>query len=335
MAAQAEVVRLGVISNPFSRTNARTRLADRLIPHVLGPHHVAVTTRTASELDAALRRLLLDEGVNVLGLNGGDGTLNLGVNRLLALAREREATTGEPFVLPPLLFLNGGTLNIVSRATGTKGNPAVTVRTFLERYGASRPEDLPVRPLRMLAVATEGAATRFGFVFGSEIVANALEMYTMFGEGYVGFSRFLAEVALGHGVGTRLWQEHGWKLDPTGYPIEVDGRVFETNLGVVAATIDLALAKGLFTAIQVPPNGHGFFAKVLLETHRGRTIALIPRLMLGQSDPRVRDFPDAHSLRVHGSYTLDGELFIDRSPSGSRRGVHVTIAERRVGAVAL
>lgn len=335
-----ERIRLGVITNPFSRTNARTRLYDRLLPRMLDDRQSAITTRTGADLDAALAHLVLERRVNVLGLNGGDGTLHAGVNRLLWLAQSFERDTGEKLALPTLLFLNGGTLNIVSRATGTKGNPARTVRTFMNRFRGATVGALPTKTLRMLSVqevGDDGAASppQLGFIFGTEIIANALEMYGLFGEGYVGFARFLGEVAIGYGVGTQLWREHGWKLDPTGRPITVDGQDFPQNLGAVAATIDLGLMKGLLTAIRVPAGGTGFVAKVLVETHPGRTIAMIPKLMVGLPAAGVHDVNDAKSLVTYGGYTLDGELHLDRSPSGARRKVVVSVSPLRLRAVAL
>ncbi len=142
-------VRLGVITNPFSRTNARNRLYDRLIPSALTEPELALTTHTAEEFDAALMELLFRRRVNVLGLNGGDGTLHLGVNRLVALRREAERLTGEPFRLPRLLFLNGGTLNIVSRATGTQGNPVTTLRDFERRARGVTVGAIPTRRVRL------------------------------------------------------------------------------------------------------------------------------------------------------------------------------------------
>ncbi|MFT7621905.1 MAG: hypothetical protein ACI9WU_001070 [Myxococcota bacterium] len=326
---------LGVISNPFSRTNARTRLNDRLLPRFVPDHNNAIDTRTVDDLDQALRTLLFDRGVNVLGLNGGDGTLHVTVNRLAALSREVQATTGRPLPMPPLLFLNGGTLNIVARASGTKGNPLRTLRRFARfiEDGACL-GDLPIRSLPVLSVTPQGQESRFGFVFGSEIVANALEMYTMFGEGYAGLGRFMVELLGGYTLHTRLWQEHGWKLDAPTTSIRVDGVTWPRYLAVVASTIDLSILKGTVTAIRVP-QGTGFVAKVVLETHPGRAIRLIPRLMFEQEDPRVHTMADPDEFEIAGGYTLDGEVFLDRSPSAQRRLISVRRADFEVPAIAL
>lgn len=327
-------VRLGVVSNPFSRTNSRTRLNDRLLPRFLPDRGCAIDTRTRGDLDRALRVLLFDRGVNVLGLNGGDGTLHLGVNRLAALAAQVRAETGEDLPLPRLLFLNGGTLNIVSRACGTKGNPVRTVRHFTRHIGDRTLGEVPVRELKLLQVEEDVGVRRYGFVFGTEIVANALEMYGMFGEGYTGLARFLVELVLGYGLSTRLWQEHGWKLDPPTAPCAVDAVHFPRYLAAVAATIDLSILKGLITAFRVPRGADGFFVKLLTETDKARIILLIPRLLFAMRHPAVHDMPTAERLQTVGGYTLDGEVFLDRSPRGLRRKITVSQAPFQVSAVA-
>jgi hypothetical protein len=328
-------IRLGVISNPFSRTNARTRMHDRLLPRFLADRQDAIDTRTLDDLDQALLTLIFERRCNVLGLNGGDGTLHSGVNRLLALSNKLMHQTGESLPLPHLLFLNGGTLNIVSRATGTKGNPARTVRTFAKLTTGRLLGQLQTRELGLLKVDADEQPTRYGFIFGSEVVANALEMYALFGEGYTGLMRFMAELFAGYALNTRLWQEHGWKLDAPHSSVEVDKLVFARYTCAVAATIDLSILKGVITALRVPEGASGFFAKVLLTLDKRQILRLIPRLMIGTATPGVRDIPAAQSLKLRGSYALDGECFIDRRPSASQSLMTVSRAPFNLRAVRL
>jgi hypothetical protein len=326
---------LGVISNPFSRRNARTRLHDRLLPRLVPDKENAVETRTSTDLERALRYLLFERGVNVLALNGGDGTLHASVNAMMRLSRDVHSKTGEPFILPRLLFLNGGTLNIVSRATGTKGNPVRTLKEFLKRGTGQPLSRLETRELAMLKVSVDDGSIRYGFVFGSELVANALEMYTLFGEGYLALTRVLTEVAAGYHLNTRMWQEHGWKLDAPTTTATVDDIGFSKYCCAVAATMNLSLMKGALTAVRAPEGRRGFVAKVITETDKGRLVRLIPKLMTGQPNPAVHDISEAGLLRVIGGFTLDGECFIDRSPTGSRQVVTVTRAPDVLHAIRL
>ena len=326
---------MGVISNPFSRTNARTRLNDRLLPRFLENRDNGINTRTLDDLDQALLTLLFKRQCNVLGLNGGDGTLHSGVNRLLALSNKLLQETGEALPLPHLLFLNGGTLNIVSRATGTKGNPARTVRSFVKQTTGKLLGQLETREFGLLKVDSEQQSTRYGFIFGSEVVANALEMYTLFGEGYTGLLRFMLELFAGYALNTRMWQEHGWKLDAPQSAVQVDQLAFTRYTCAVAATIDLSILKGVISALSVSEGSSGFFTKVLVAQDKGQILRLIPQLMTSIPTDAVKDFPEAQALKVHGSYTLDGECFIDRRPGASQGSVTVTRAPFNIHAVRL
>jgi len=295
----------------------------------------AIDTRTVEEVDEALRILLFERGVNVLGLNGGDGTIHLGINRLIALAEQVKAQTGMHMPFPSLLFLNGGTLNIVSRATGTKGNPGRTVRQFTKYTLGKTLSELPSRQLNMLRVKAGNEAPRYGFIFGSEVVANALEMYTLFGEGYTGLGRFMTELVGGYALNTRLWQEHAWKLDAPTTSACVDSVSYPRYCCAVAGTIDLTIMKGAISAFKVGSQANGFFTKIVLETKPGAIIRMIPLLLMDQAHASIHDQPEAQRLQLYGGYTLDGELFLDRTPSASQREVVVTNAPFSLSAITL
>ncbi len=306
-------IRLGIISNPFSRRNARSHITDRLLPRLMPDPSTVVNTHNIDALDEAIQFLLFERNVNVLGLNGGDGTLHAAINRLMALKKKTEEEFSLSLPLPKLLFLNGGTLNIVSRATGTKGNTLRTVKTFLKRTRGECFGQLKTQELRLIRVHKEKEDVKYGFVFGTEVVANALEMYGLFGEGYTGLMRLLSEVTIGYQLHSRLWQEHGWKLDPPTTPISIDQVTFPQYCATVAATIDLSLIKGVLSAIEVQPNSTGIYTKCILETDPGRLIGMIPRLMTGRSHEKIQDFPEATHIQAFGGYTLDGECFLDRT----------------------
>ena len=236
-------IRLGIISNPFSRRNARSHITDRLLPRLMTDPSTVVNTHSIDALDEAIQFLLFERNINVLGLNGGDGTLHAVINRLMTLKQRTEEQSSLSLPLPKLLFLNGGTLNIVSRATGTKGNALRTVKSFLKQTNGATFGQIDTQEVRLIRVKKDKNEVKYGFVFGTELVANALEMYGLFGEGYTGLIRLLTEVTLGYQLHSRLWQEHGWKLDPPTTPISIDAITYPQYCATVAATIDLSLIK--------------------------------------------------------------------------------------------
>ncbi len=103
--------RLGVLSNPLSGANRRglgpvRSLLDRF-PAV--PHH---EVRTAEQVAAALRGFAR-EGVNLVAVNSGDGTVQAVLTSLLIQRPYR--------CLPVLALLSGGTTNMTSHELGLRG----------------------------------------------------------------------------------------------------------------------------------------------------------------------------------------------------------------------
>ena len=307
-------MRLGVLSNPMARQNRVLPIHQHLKRAVKDPADI-IETRRAADLRRALVYLLFHRRVNVLAANGGDGTLHTVVNALWELLDDLERD--HHIVVPPphMLFLNGGTMNMVSRAMRTTGDAVRTVRWFLRRYEGARLTDLRMRRQPVMAVtrdATHGAAPdrpAVGFIFGSELVYNAMWMYEHFGAGYSGLARFMMHAAVGPRLQTRVWEEFSHLLNPPRSAVVVDGVPYAPYSVAVASTIDMTLLKGLVRTLHVPEGSPGFHAKLILETDKERLLAMIPDLMQERRHPRVLDVPSADELRVKGPFTIDGELF--------------------------
>lgn len=311
-----------------------------------------VATPSVDAIDEALRELLVDRGVNVLAIAGGDGTVHHVINSLLDLQRlheqalhgqqrreegamprgpnvepqeeglsasGRHRADARPIIpFPRLLVLNGGTLNIIGRTVGIHGPPHHTLRRFAAYFGAAPLERVPARRVSLMRVDREGAATpRYGCVFGSETLYHAIELYVRFGAGYRGLARFLAELGRGATTGSQLWREEGWKLGPFDHPITVDGEAFATYTAVVASTVDLTLAVSAIRAIRRPLGARGFHAKLICEGDPLALVRQVPALMSERGSAGVVDFREAQQLDLAGPYTLDGECFEDPGPGRS------------------
>jgi hypothetical protein len=329
-------VRLGVLSNPMARRNRLVPVHQHLSGAVADPSDV-IETRRAADLRRGLVYLLFHRRANVIAANGGDGTLHAVVNALWALLDELERAFGVEVPPPHMLFLNGGTMNMVSRAMNTRNNALRTVRWFQREYGGGRLADLHVRQQSVLAVErddTPGAdgGRTIGFIFGSELVYNAIWMYDYLGAGYGGLVKMMTHVALGIRFQTALWREYGHLLDPPDSPAWVDGVEHAPYSVVVASTLDMSLLKGVVRTLHVPEGSPGFHAKIILETDKARLVGMIPSLMRERRHPRVLDVPGAQEVRVRGAFTLDGELF--PAPIGDPRAVaRVRASERRIPAI--
>lgn len=301
--------RLGVLTNPSAQHNHRFPFTHGLLERALASELDAVITITADQVDAAVTSLL-DRGINVLAINGGDGTIH-GVINALVRQLGPSVLRGER-VFPRLLFLNGGTYNMASRAMGTKGSPVRTVRRFLSRYPHAPLGEVPTRPLALMEireVARDGV--RYGLVFGSEVVRNALALCEEMGSGYGGLLRLLTRGGVGALLQDRFFREHEWRLRPSdpSAAVVLDGREVTGVTAVVASTIDLKLVRGLIWSLAVPPGGEGFAARVVRTRSTRELVRLLPFLLWQWPHPLILDIPNGRLLSVPGDFTLDGELY--------------------------
>ncbi len=315
--AEGAPVRLGVLVNGRADRGRMARQGAALA----GPWPLHCTADLTG-LRRAVAELLAVDGVNVLALAGGDGTVHHTCNVLAALDAEA-AARGLAAPRPRLLLLRGGTMNILARATGHHVRPEKSLRRFVRDHGAAPLGALPTQPLASLTVRG-GGSLRHGFVFGSEVVYHALTLYEQFGAGYPGLLRFLGELIRGVAVGSPLFERERWRLGPFGLPLDVEegaDRVtrFDRYTAVVAVTADLSLATGVMAAIRRAPAAKGFHARVVDARDAGALVRMLPALLGGGAQAGVRDFREATGLRLHGPFTLDGERFDDASDLGRGR----------------
>lgn len=318
-------LRVGVIVNPRARAvrEAGPALVAAVAQACGGLAH---ETSDLGSLRAALGRLVAREGVNVLATLGGDGTLHAAVNELLALTRATGEACGAPPPLPRLLVLRGGTLNIVGRTLGTSGPAARTLGRLARAYRGAPLAALPSRPLPLLRVESGAFGRRFGFVFGSEMVRHALELYDEFGGGHGGLSRLLFEAFRGYALETERWRRERWRLEPPEGPLVVahaGGRAeLARYAAAVASTVDLAIAGGALRALGPPEGAHAFSVRVITETRAGALVKMAPGLMLGRPLAGTLDVAAATAMRLEGSFTLDGEVF-PRAAKGAAVSVEI------------
>lgn len=299
-------VRLGVLTNPIAKHNHRFPLVHKDLVKRLGKSF-AVLTATKAEIEGAIGHLIGEAGVNVLAINGGDGTIHSAINALRRLCAEGLSS-------PVLLLLNGGTYNMASRAFGTKSDPVGTVTRFLRRFGDAKVQDVPTRDLGLLEIRPEGKPEMLGMVFGSEVVANALDLCDRLGSGYLGLARLFAKGVVGYALRTRFYRENSHLLRPKKSFVEVDGQGFDEVVGAVASTIDLMLARGLIWSLTVLPREKGFHAKVVRGKSPGEVVRLLPHLLFELQHPMVITLQNAQCLRTWGRFTVDGELFAHEGP---------------------
>ena len=297
-------IRLGLLINPHARG---TQALCKRIPS-LSQEMACYTSSHLHEIPQLLRRLLWVDRVTVLGICGGDGTIHHTLQALLSLWRE---SSEAPLpMLPPILLLRGGTMNIIARALHLDMPALSALERFLRRYRHAYWSQLPLVQQRLLRVESSRYGVRFGTVFGSEITARALQVYEeQSGGGYRGLLRFLREAVEGVFLKTPLWQQHAALLEGEAPTLTLDG-IAHRYRAVVASTVDITLLRRWIQGLLVNSQEAGSMqVRLLGDVSPVGLIRHLPHLIFGWSAPAILDQAGAFSLQLQGAFSLDGEVF--------------------------
>lgn len=158
---------IGVITNPMSRKNRRDPGVAKSLAYVLGERGQFVAPGDLEALAATLQRFR-DHEIEVLCINGGDGTVHQSVTAMVH-------AFGEEAELPPLAILRGGTMNIIADSVGNRLRADSMLDQVVDAYHSG--DSLPERSVRLLRVEIDDAPPRYGFLAGNGVIAGFLQVY--------------------------------------------------------------------------------------------------------------------------------------------------------------
>jgi len=269
-------------------------------------------TASVAELGPVMRAVL-EDGVDLLILVGGDGTFMSGVSALSRALAER-APSG--VIWPRLGLLPMGTVGTIAKNLGERGEPERLLSTWLEQ--PDRVHAIPRPTLSLTATTSEGATEeRVGFIVGTGLVARFFEVYEERGAGGIPLAgrivaRVFAESFTGGPLAKRV-------LTPLPCELRVDGEVQSSSaLSLLCASVvrDLGLGmKVCYRAGEEPDRVH-LVASQLSPRHLGPRA---PFVMVGRSiggkghvDRLVSSFQVTFP-GSQGPYVLDGDMFRAKS----------------------
>jgi diacylglycerol kinase family enzyme len=157
---------IGIVNNPRARRNLRAPETARRLRALLDGDGEVVDASTHDELARAVERFRAQR-IEVLGVNGGDGTGHV------VLGAFAEAYRGAP--LPAIALLRGGAMNTVADAHKLRGSPESILKAILEQRRSGVTWRTVERDL--LSVEADGEAPRHGFLFGTGAVVTFLDAY--------------------------------------------------------------------------------------------------------------------------------------------------------------
>jgi diacylglycerol kinase family enzyme len=296
-------LRSAILTNPHSNRNRRhlPRLREQLAAH---PEIRHVETASLDDLPAAVEALL-DDGVELLGINGGDGTVHLTLTALL------RATAGH--AMPALALLPGGTTSMSAR--GVNGG-AVPFGRALANLVSACAGGRTGEPRHLIKLHENGDHVQLGLCMGMGAIVSGIEycherIYSL------GFrDEWAAGMALlraGWGIARRE------SVFSNGVPIdvEIDGERHSARASIFLVTALNELLLGIR-----PFWGHGTdpLRITLVREHATRFLRSFPDLLRGRPDPHLTEAAGYFSrrgssvdIRCDGPYMIDGEIYHAKS----------------------
>ncbi len=291
---------IGIVNNPRARRNlSRPRTAARLRAAIGGDGEV-LDASTLDELARVVERFR-DAEIEILGVNGGDGT---GHVVLTAFAR---AYAGRP--LPKLLLLRGGAMNTVAHGHHIRGSPEHVLREVLIR----RRNGYPLRTVDrdLLRVSADGGEPMYGFIFGTGAVVAFLEAYYAIGRPSPATAALLVvRGILSAMVGGRFARA---LMRRDRLRVETDGEEWpdQAYLALLAgATPDIGFGFKAFARCAEQP---GFFHAVGVTASVLHLVPALTRIARGAPyRRRIAQDEVARELVAEGDdvrFTVDGDLY--------------------------
>jgi len=286
--------------------NLRAGRNDRLVTSLLEVLHVE--TDRAGALPEAMEDLARRE-IDLLIVNGGDGTLQHALTEILA----NDVFEKVPLIAP----LRGGRTNMTAVDLGAHRNPVTGLRAVLDAARRGRLHERQVtRPVLRLRF-DRGRRVEYGMFFGAGTIHRAIELvHDIFPAGRT-------QGALGAGLVTlalvmkTIWRPRDGILTPDKIEARLDGRLIEQ--GELRLTIASTLRRLFWRLDPFWGEGRGSirFTCIAGDAHHFGRAA--PGLLWGRP-PAFTTTENGYTsenvsnaeLRLSCGFTIDGELFAPR-----------------------
>ncbi|MEL6349447.1 MAG: diacylglycerol kinase family protein [Myxococcota bacterium] len=302
---------IGVISNPLSGRNRKNPGLMERLAYILGERGEMALPEGLDRLEAEIQ-IFRDRQIDVLCINGGDGTIHQVMTKLFRVYGD------DP--LPQIALLKGGTMNTIARNVGVRLPAEDMLGRVVARYHAGAPFSTQTHNLLVIN------EQRAGFIFGNGGIAHFLEEYYEGGNSSpIKAVRILARCVVSAILGTRyatdLFRYLTMKMTLDGEPLARDQY---TMLGI-STVADLGLGFRPFYRVEANPDR---LQLVGIGCPPLQMAASLPRIRLAM--PVLRDDVEDHiaaEIRLESSepisYTIDGDMYSGEQTLRFRAGPRV------------
>lgn len=291
---------IGIIANPHSQLNKRSPAGLGVLQSIAGQKGIFTITRDLDHLDETLKSYR-DQRIELLAINGGDGTISQAITRMIAIYGKRK--------LPKLAVLRGGTMNLVAAQLGVEGTPTDILKTIIDRpVGDHEVEELDTLKINDV----------YGFLYADQSSTAILEEFYRKKSGHLGAAWLAARLTTSFIRGGRLYSSLV-KSSSLKARFKPSDRDFQSEvLGCFAGTINkFPLAIPFLPLARRQPR---HFQAMAVTCRSDRLLWYMPALMLlqkeGKSFGKVSVCCKEATLEYEGEvqYTIDGEIYSE--PSG-------------------
>ena len=291
---------IGIITNPHSKLNRRRPDRQKLLGYIVGERGKLELTNSLEDL-ARVAESFRERGIEVLAINGGDGTVS---RTLTAFIRAYQGSA-----LPKVLILRGGTINVLAENLRLQGSPEAILVRYLESISLVRPST--IQRIRCISIDNN-----YGFLFGNGLVANYLEAFYLNKTGPVGAVMLVIKIYF-----WRLFQYERFLsiVNERIYDLKLDGAQVQLHgvctSVIMASTIErMPLGLKLFPyARRSPGQFQVFWLEIPVKQIALRLLAALTFNQLGKRFGRVNRLVKDLTIETKDEklqkYTLDGELF--------------------------
>ena len=297
---------IAVLTNVEAGKNRYGRYKRYGIPDIVGSDGLVVETETMEEIDGAIEHIL-SNGERLICLNGGDGTVQRALTRMLNNYGE------EAEELPIIFPLRGGTMNLLADHLEIKGKTPELLRMAMEVEHRGR--ELPYIEIPTLRVVREmgGVSEKeYGFFYGNGALYRFHRVYYRETKGGpLAAAGLFAKCVFG-GATKRTHYKDVFGLTPA--RVVIDDFEMPGDLFTVVLVMMFQVTVISFDAFR--DEGEGDFYVIATNIPIFRLARRIHKLLWakGAEPPYPKEeFFNQRASRIHmecrEGYSLDGEVF--------------------------
>jgi len=296
-------MKVGVVRNPNANKNRKNKNPKEALIEILDVRGFLIETRdTNKSLEDAIASFL-NEDVDVICTDGGDGTVHHTLTKLIELY-EKDGKE-----IPIFVPLMSGTVNFAAKCIGSNKKPVEILEDIMER-------EIETKTINTLKIAYK-EKNLCGFVYGMGMIANFLEKY--YDKNTSGFLSYETSVRKASGLifksivsltfGTSLSKEI---IKPIFADIKTDNYRESNPMVVLASTLQINVL-GLKPFHELSKSGEGIYV-VSGNFEKSTLLKNIPNVFLGKKlsgEGIYMNKINCLEIKTNEecSFTIDGELY--------------------------